>query len=109
LQEWEIFKEMYKRTNPNLTEEQISDYYKQHNGIELVNSLPNDQTKSVRWYIDCGDDDSRSESNSKLHSAMNKKGIPHEFRIRDGAHNWTYWRESLPDVLGYVSQSFHQF
>jgi enterochelin esterase-like enzyme len=109
LQEWDTFKEMYKRTNLNLTEEKISVYFKRHNGIELVNSLPEDQAKAVRWYIDCGDDDPRSESNYRLHSAMNKKGVPHEFRIRDGAHNWTYWRESLPEVLGFVSQSFHQF
>jgi enterochelin esterase-like enzyme len=40
---------------------------------------------------------------------MRKKDIPHEFRIRDGAHNWTYWREALPTVLEFVSQSFHQF
>ncbi len=40
---------------------------------------------------------------------MRKKEIPHEFRIRDGGHNWTYWRESLPEVLEFVSDSFHQY
>ena len=109
LHDWDTFRETYKRTNPKLTDDQISAYYKQHNGIELVNILPEEKTKAVRWYIDCGDDDPRSESNSKFHSAMNKKGIPHEFRIRDGAHTWGYWRESLPVVLEFISQSFHQF
>ena len=23
--------------------------------------------------------------------------------------NWTYWRESLPKVLEFVSQAFHQY
>ena len=40
---------------------------------------------------------------------MRKKGIPHEFRIRDGGHTWTYWRESLPEVLSFVSDAFHQY
>ena len=35
--------------------------------------------------------------------------VPHEFRIRDGGHSWTYWRESLPKVLEFVSDAFHQF
>ena len=100
---------MYKKTNANLSEEQIATWYKQNNGFELVNNLPDNQVKAVRWYIDCGDDDPRSEPNSKLHALMNKKGIPHEFRIRDGAHTWTYWRTALPEVLIFVSQSFHQY
>jgi len=104
LQDLESSRMMLKKTNPTIPDEQIDVYNKQHNGIELVNNLPEDHIKTVRWYIDCGDDDSRSESNSKLHIAMNKKGIPHEFRIRDGAHNWTYWKTSLPEVLKFISE-----
>jgi enterochelin esterase-like enzyme len=48
------------------------------------------------------------EGNSLAH-IMRKKNIPHEFRIRDGAHNWTYWRAALPVVLEFISKSFHQF
>jgi enterochelin esterase-like enzyme len=40
---------------------------------------------------------------------MRKKEIPHEFRTRDGGHNWTYWRASLPEVLRFVSDAFHQY
>jgi S-formylglutathione hydrolase FrmB len=71
--------------------------------------MPDAQKKAVRWYIDCGDDDFLFEGNSLVHIAMRKKEIPHEFRIRDGAHNWTYWRQSLPKVMEYVSMVFHQF
>ena len=71
--------------------------------------MPDSLKKSVRWYIDCGDDDFLYEGNSLVHIAMRKKEIPHEFRVRDGAHNWTYWRTALPVVLEFVSMSFHQF
>jgi enterochelin esterase-like enzyme len=40
---------------------------------------------------------------------MRKKGIAHEYRVRDGVHNWVYWRASLPEVLKFVTMDFHQF
>jgi enterochelin esterase-like enzyme len=93
---------------PMPTDEQIREHFLQHSALELVNRIPDDQKKSVRWYIDCGDDDFLYEGNSLVHIAMRKKEIPHEFRVRDGGHKWSYWRESLPSVLGFVTQSFHQ-
>lgn len=91
------------------TDEQISTYYKKYTALQLINDVPDDQKKAVRWYIDCGDDDFLFEGNSLVHIAMRKKEIPHEFRIRDGGHNWTYWRSALPNVLSFVSESFHQY
>ncbi|HEX7584984.1 MAG TPA: alpha/beta hydrolase-fold protein [Prolixibacteraceae bacterium] len=91
------------------TDEQKQKYFAQYSALELIKAMPDDQKKAVRWYIDCGDDDFLFEGNCLAHIAMRKKEIPHEFRIRDGAHNWTYWREALPTVLEFVSQSFHQF
>ena len=41
--------------------------------------------------------------------AVRKKEIPHEFRIHDGGHSWTYWRNALPTVLNFVSEAFHQY
>lgn len=95
--------------NQNGTPEQIEAYYKRHSALALVETLSEDQKKAVRWYIDCGDDDFLFEGNSLIHIAMRKKEIPHEFRIHNGAHNWTYWRTALPAVLTFVSESFHQF
>ncbi|MEI6680564.1 MAG: alpha/beta hydrolase-fold protein [Mariniphaga sp.] len=98
-----------KKSNPELTDEgQIKAYFEKHNAIDLVNRIPDDQKKAVRWYIDCGDDDFLTEGNCLVHIAMRKKEIPHEFRVRDGGHNWTYWRDALPVVLGFVSETFHQ-
>ncbi len=84
-------------------------YFKKYSVLSMIENIPDNQKRSVRWYIDCGDDDFLYEGNCLAHIAMRKKEIPHEFRIRDGAHNWTYWRASLPEVLGFVSMSFHQF
>lgn len=91
------------------TDEQTEQYFNRHSALQLINQMPDDQKKSVRWYIDCGDDDFLFEGNSLIHIAMRKKEIPHEFRIHDGGHTWTYWRTALPKVLSFVSQPFHQF
>lgn len=102
-------KAFFKRTNQTVSDTAISTYYNRHSALALVNNMPDSSKKAVRWYIDCGDDDFLYEGNSLVHIAMKKKEIPHEFRIRDGAHNWTYWREALPDVLAFVSMSFRQW
>lgn len=91
------------------TAAQIKAYYERQSVLYLVNNMPDDKKKAVRWYIDCGDDDFLFEGNSLVHIAMRKREIPHEFRIRDGGHSWGYWRTALPEVLEFVSASFHQF
>ncbi len=105
----EDVKNFLARTNQTATDAEIETYFRKHNAINLVNDIKDDQKKSVRWYIDCGDDDFLFEGNSLIHIAMKKKEIPHEFRIRDGGHTWTYWRTALPTVLGFVSDAFHQY
>jgi S-formylglutathione hydrolase FrmB len=92
-----------------LSKEDQEKYFVRHSALELIKAMPDDQKKAVRWYIDCGDDDFLYEGNSLVHIAMKKKEIPHEFRVREGAHNWTYWRESLPTVLEFITQAFHQY
>lgn len=98
-----------KRDNPNMADSTIANFYKRQSVLALIEAMPAEQKKAVRWYIDCGDDDFLYEGNSLVHIAMRKKEIPHEFRVRDGAHNWSYWRYALPTVLEFVSMAFHQF
>ena len=88
--------------------ETIFNYYSNHNALSIIKSQTDENLKSVRWYIDCGDDDYLYEGNSLVHIALKKRGVPHEYRVRNGSHNWTYWRSSLPKVLTFVSEYFHQ-
>jgi enterochelin esterase-like enzyme len=97
------------RTNPNMPDTTITSWYNKHSTLALINNLPDSLKKTVRWYIDCGDDDFLYEGNSLVHIAMRKKEIPHEFRVRDGGHSWSYWRKSLPSVLEFISMAFHQY
>ena len=92
-----------------LSDQEIETAIKAHNAHFIIENMTKQQLESVRWYIDCGDDDFLYEGNSMVHIALRNKDIKHEFRIRDGGHTWTYWRESLPEVLKFVSDGFHQY
>jgi len=105
----EGLKSRLERTNIEVSEEKITSYFEQHNTVSLVENTEKEKLNSIRWFIDCGDDDFLYEGNSLTHIAMTKKGIKHEYRVRNGAHNWTYWRESLPVVLEFISDAFHQY
>ena len=106
LDDMERYKQRGRMSGANDT--QINDWFKKYSVLDMIKNMPDDQKKAVRWFIDCGDDDFLYEGNALVHIEMRKKEIPHEFRIRDGAHNWTYWRESLTVVLSFISDAFHQ-
>ena len=95
-------KKQLSRREDKFTDQEIQVYYEQHNAVSLINKVPDDQKNAVRWFIDCGDDDFLYEGNSLVHIAMKKKEVPHEYRVREGRHSWTYWRESLPAVPAVV-------
>jgi len=89
-------------------EARLSEAWKANNPLDLIHSVPLDKLKSVRFWIDCGDDDFLSNGNSQLHVDMKKLGIPHEYRVRDGGHQWSYWRTGLATGLEYIGEKFHR-
>ncbi|MEI9808036.1 MAG: alpha/beta hydrolase-fold protein [Bacteroidota bacterium] len=87
-------------------EDKLSPYFKENNIIDLINAIPDSLKNAVRWYIDCGDDDFLFETNTLVRAAMVKAGIKNEFRVRDGAHTWAYWRSAMPAILEFISAGF---
>jgi enterochelin esterase-like enzyme len=86
----------------------LTDHYYKNSILKIIETANPEDIKKVRYYIDCGDDDFLIKGNMTLHALMIDKKIPHEFRVRQGGHTWTYWRTALPEVLKFVSDSFHQ-
>jgi enterochelin esterase-like enzyme len=98
-----------RRGMKDAPKEKVDTWFEKYSVLDAIRNMPEDQKKAVRWFIDCGDDDFLFEGNALVHIEMRKNNIPHEYRVRDGGHTWTYWRESLPVVLSFVSDAFHQF
>lgn len=86
----------------------VSEHWKANSPMHLVESVDMQKLKSVRFYIDCGDDDFLYKGNSSLHIKMRDLKIPHEYRVRQGEHQWSYWRTGLVDGLKYISEKFHR-
>lgn len=86
--------------------DRLNQHWQSNSPLKIVETTPVEKLKSVRYYIDCGDEDFLIKGNMALHAAMIDKGVPHEFRVRDGVHNWPYWRAALPEVLKFIGKSF---
>jgi enterochelin esterase-like enzyme len=100
--------EYFKNRFPNVSEKTLTEWYIQYDAISYFENLPANTESKTKWYIVCGDDDRLSANNSLLHIAMKSKGIPHEFRIHNGAHDWSYWRNVLPEFMTYISDAFRK-
>lgn len=88
--------------------DRITDHLNRNWILSIVENANADDLKKVKYYIDCGDKDFLIKGNMALHSLLIDKKVPHEFRVREGIHNWDYWRTALPEVFKFVSSSFHQ-
>jgi len=88
--------------------DRLTAHFRKYNPIDLAKTLPEDSLKKVRLYIDCGDDDFLIKANCALHGILLDRKIPHEFRVRDGGHSWSYWRTGIVEGLKFIGQSFHR-
>lgn len=88
--------------------DRLTPHYRAYNPLDLAKTRAVESLKKVRYYIDCGDDDFLFKGNAALHIILIERKIPHEFRARDGAHTWSYWRTGIVDGLKFIGQSFHR-
>lgn len=86
----------------------LTEHWYKNSVLHLLENLPDAQRPDIYYYIDCGDEDTLLHGNNLIHELMQKKGIRHEFRVRDGGHTWTYWRTALPEVMQFVSARFNR-
>lgn len=88
-------------------QDRLEGNYRQYSPEKMIAEFKEKRGK-VRFYIDCGDDDFLILGNMNLHALMIQEEVPHEFRVRDGAHTWSYWRSGLRSILPFVSEVFHR-
>jgi S-formylglutathione hydrolase FrmB len=88
--------------------DRLTPHFRRYSPLELAGTLPEESLKKVRLYIDCGDKDFLIRGNCALHLLLADRKIPHEFRVRDGSHAWSYWRSGIVDGLAFIGESFHR-
>lgn len=80
----------------------------------FVKQIPVAQRKSLKAYLDAGDEDAKYlQATKKFHQALGQLGISNDFRIYPGGHGivgqnvgWNYWHKHLADSLSYVGKQF---
>lgn len=87
--------------------ERITEYYKQHSPFHIFAQQDLSAYKNLKLYIDNGDDEETlCRSNEELHMLLRDRNFPHEFRVRNGGHEFVYWRDALPNGLRFISDAF---
>lgn len=82
--------------------------------IVFIHDLPESVRKSVRVYLDAGENDEKYlEATREFRGVLDQLGIYNEFHIFPGGHGiygqdtgWNYWRKHLHDSLSFVGKQF---
>lgn len=88
--------------------DRITSHLQSNNPLYIAQNADLEKLKSVRIYLDCGDDDFLYKGNATFHILLRDLQVPHEYRVRDGGHQWSYWRRGLVEGLKFIGVSFHQ-
>lgn len=81
----------------------------EHSALDFVDNAGQEtiaKLKTVKWFLDCGDDDFLLVQSEGLHRKMKKAGIDCQLRVRDGGHTWEYWHTALHTALPFASRNF---
>lgn len=75
--------------------------------MTVINLIENYTNTDVKIIFDCGDKDIFIDGNRRLHQKMTQLKIAHTYIERPGAHNWDYWKNSIPFQLLYFQRFFY--
>lgn len=86
--------------------ERLNETWNTNSILKIIENKTTEQLKTVQYWIDCGDDDFLTKGNCLLHIALVDKKVSHEYRVRDGDHNWNYWKSGITDALQFITTHF---
>ena len=82
---------------------------REHSALDFMDNADEatlEKLRTVKWFIDCGDDDFLVALSFQLHMKMKEAKVKSELRVRNGVHNWEYWHGSLRLALPFASRNF---
>ena len=83
---------------------------REHSALDFLENADEstlDKLRTVKWFVDCGDDDFLIMLSLNFYVKMFAKEIKMELRVRDGIHNWEYWHTALYKALPFASRNFY--
>lgn len=86
------------------SKEQYPQNWENYTVTNLLHLLPTDG--SLALIIDCGTEDFFFKVNCELHDKLLARGVPHDFYVRPGMHNWSYWAISINYQMLFFNRYF---
>jgi hypothetical protein len=91
----------------NTGEARLTDYYKTYCPFYMFNEQSVSTDSNVKYFFDCGDDEEQLlVANDDLHVLLRNTGMSHEFRVRNGGHESSYWTSAMTEVLPFIQACF---
>lgn len=83
-----------------------SAYWDRNSPFTIVKNSP--KPAGLQIYFDCGTEDSYgfNKGAQAFHDLLVSKGIPHEFHLYPGGHDWSYFAQHFPAALEFQSRAF---
>jgi S-formylglutathione hydrolase FrmB len=81
------------------------EYWEENSVVNMVGLLEGSNLKVI---FDCGVNDFFFYVNIDLHNRLLEIKYPHDFIVRPGVHNWSYWNNSVKYQFLYFSEFFNQ-
>jgi S-formylglutathione hydrolase FrmB len=81
-------------------------FWERENPFTIVKDGP--RPAGLQIYFDCGTEDEFgfNKGNEQFHQLLTAHGIPHEFHLYPGGHDWEYFAEHLPASFEFQSRAF---
>lgn len=87
----------------------LTSYYKEHSPYHILSNLKDSDLKDLGIMLDIGDKEGTlCESNEELHKLLLHRGIPHEWKVRSGGHDFICWNAALPKAFCFANRHFKQ-
>lgn len=83
-----------------------AEYPERWEDYTVINQLHRLTPNALALVIDCGTGDFFYTVNEHLHRKLLERNIPHTYITGPGAHNWEYWRQSIPFQILYFNKFF---
>jgi len=78
------------------------EYARERNPVFLVERFTADTLP--RLFLDSGDTDPTRPQTEALHQKLGELGLPHEFTVNPGGHEWKYWSAKASDILDWAAR-----
>ncbi len=81
------------------------EFWKRNSPLELARTF---HPAGLEIYFDCGEQDDYgfNRGAAELNRILKARGIPHQFHLYPGGHNWIYFAQHLPQALEFESAAF---